>query len=212
MDQNVKLHTELLGKATVEALKKNCFQAEYLPDAASAKERLLEMIPAGASVGFGGSATIKYLDIKEELAKRNCVCYDHNAAKDPEEAQEIRRKQLTCDVFLSGSNAITRDGRLYNVDGRGNRVAAMIFGPREVIIVAGTNKIVANLEEAEERVYGYAAPINNIRIGTDNPCVRIGHCMDCSTPKRICNVATIFHKCPAGMKTTVLVVGEALGF
>lgn len=212
MDENVRLHTTILGNNTVEALVKNGFQAEYLQDEAAAKERLLALIPEGASVGFGGSATIKHMDIKGELAKRGCALYDHNGVQDPDEAAAIRRSQLTCDVFLSGSNAITRDGRLYNVDGKGNRVAAMIFGPGEVIIVAGINKVVSDLTAAEERVYGYAAPINNLRFNSGNPCTKTGECMDCSSPKRICNIATILHRCPTGTKIRILLVGESLGF
>jgi L-lactate utilization protein LutB len=212
MDKNVMLHMEILGKRTSEALIKNGFQAEYLPEEASARERLLQMIPAGASVGFGGSMTIKGLDIQGELSKRGCLLYDHSLAKDKEEVQQICRKQLTCDVFLTGSNAITRDGRLYNVDGRGNRVAAMTFGPGEVIVVAGVNKIAASLEEAIERVRGYAAPMNNIRLNFNNPCTKTGYCMDCSSPQRICNAAVILHKRPSTMKITVLLIGGILGF
>jgi L-lactate utilization protein LutB len=212
MEKNVALHMEILGKRTAEALQKNGFLAEYLPDSAAARQRLLQMIPDGAAVGFGGSMTVKHLDVQDELRKRGCPIYDHGLAKDPAEAMSLRRKQLTCDVFLTSSNAITRDGRLYNVDGGGNRVAAMTFGPGEVIIVAGVNKITANLEEAMERVRSYAAPMNNLRLNFVNPCTKTGYCMDCSSPKRICNIGVTLHKCPLGMKTTVLLVGETLGY
>ena len=212
MEEVVNRHKAILGANTVEALLKKGYLAEYLPDSAAAGKRLLELIPDKASVGFGGSMTIRHLNIKGELEKKGCELYDHNAAKDPAEAEICRRKQLSCDVFLSSSNAITMDGKLYNVDGKGNRVAAMIFGPGMVVIVAGVNKIVPDLEAAEQRVKGFASPMNNLRFNSDNPCSKTGICVDCSSPGRICNIATIFHRCPSGAKIHVLIVGESLGF
>jgi hypothetical protein len=196
----------------VEALVKNGFLAEYLTDGAAARARVLELIPAGAAVGFAGSMTVKSLELKEDLRRRDCVIYDHADAKTPAEALEIRRREVFSDVLLTSSNAITRDGRLYNVDGAGNRVAAMIFGPGEVIVVAGINKITADLAAAEERVRACAGPINNLRLNTGNPCVKTGKCLDCASPKRICNAAVIHHKCPIGAKIRVLLIGESLGY
>jgi L-lactate utilization protein LutB len=212
MEEIVVKHKAIMGSRVAEALEKKGYQAEYLADEAAARKRLIELIPDNASVGFGGSMTIRHMDVKGELEKKGCSLYDHNAAKDPAEAEASRRKQLSCDVFLSSSNAITMDGKLYNVDGRGNRVAAMIFGPGEVIIVAGVNKIVPDLDAAVERVNGYASPMNNLRFNSDNPCAKTGICMDCSSPSRICNIATILHRCPSGAKIRVLIVGESLGF
>ena len=212
MEEFVKQHREIVGNKTVEALAKKGYLAEYLPDEAAAKKRLVELIPDKASVGFGGSMTVRHLDIKGELEKKGCSLYDHNAEKDPVKVEEARRKQLSCDVFLTSSNAITADGCLYNVDGKGNRVAAMIFGPAEVIVVAGVNKVVPDLAAAEERVRRYASPMNNLRLHIDNPCVKTGRCMDCSAPSRICNITTILSRCPNGAKIRVLMIGESLGF
>lgn len=125
---------------------------------------------------------------------------------------EIRRKQLTCDVFLTGTNAVTIDGRLVNTDGVGNRVAAMIFGPKKVIIAVGINKIVKDIAEAEKRIKLYAAPMNNKRLNLPNPCIRTGECMDCQGPTRICNVTTILNKRPMLTDIHIFVVGEDLGF
>ena len=212
MEEIVNQHRETLGYYVVGALEKKGYLAEYLPDEAVARSRLIGLIPDQASVGFGGSMTVKHMDIQGELEKKGCILLDHSAAKDPAEAKDIRRKQLSCDVFLTSSNAITTDGCLYNVDGTGNRVAAMIFGPGEVIITAGINKIVPDLDAAQDRVKSTAAPMNNIRFNTENPCVKNGVCMDCSSPKRICNITTILHRCPTGAKIRVLIVGEPLGF
>ena len=212
MDQNLQLHAAIIGQKTADALVKKGFSAEYLADQDEARKRLLELIPDGSGVGMGGSMTIKFMDIKGALEKKGCTIYDHNGIADPEEANAIRIKQLTCDVFLCSANAITKDGRLYNVDGRGNRVAAMIFGPGKVIVVAGINKIVNDLESADERVRMLAGPINNIRLNTGNPCTKTGVCADCAAPGRICNIATILHRRPSGANITVLLVGEALGY
>ena len=213
MSEFTPWHNETVGGAVVEALKKNGFEAEYCATGADAAQRLLELIPDAASVGFGGSWTLKAIGISEKLAERGNTILDHGApGLTNEEKADIRRKQQICDVFLSGTNPLTMDGRLVNMDGSGNRVAAMIFGPGKVIVVAGTNKIVKDLAAAEERIQMKAAPINNKRLGTPNPCSRTGVCMDCQGPTRICNVLTIISKRPLGTNFHVLIVGEELGF
>lgn len=212
MSQNLSTHTDLLGAQVVEALKKNDFTAEYVKTPQKAREKLLEMIPEGASVGFGGSKTIEALALQEELQKRNCLIYDHNKVTTPEEKAEMRLKQLTCDVFLCSSNAITWDGKLYNVDGSGNRVAALIFGPKQVVVVAGINKIVRDLAAADQRVRLWAAPTNALRVKGDMPCTKLGGCMDCSSPKRICRAAVTLQKRPSGHGIHVIIVGEAMGY
>ena len=124
----------------------------------------------------------------------------------------LRRAELTCDVFICGTNALTLDGKLVNVDGVGNRVAAMTFGPKQVIIVAGVNKIVRNVDEAERRIELLAAPLNNKRLNRPNPCTVAGICVDCQGPTRICNVTTILRKRPPATPMQILIVGEELGF
>ena len=159
MSEFTPWHNETVGGAVVEALKKNGFEAEYCATGADAAQRLLELIPEAASVGFGGSWTLKAIGISEKLAERGNTILDHGApGLTNEEKADIRRKQQICDVFRSGTNALTMDGRLVNMDGSGNRVAAMIFGPGKVIVVAGTNKIVKDLAAAEERIQMKAAP------------------------------------------------------
>ena len=212
MSKNLSAHADLLGAQVVEALRKNDFTAEYLKTAADAREKLLSMIPAGATVGFGGSMTIDGLDIQEKLRERGCPIYDHIKEPDPEKKMEARLKQLTCDIFLCGSNAITLDGKLYNVDGNGNRVAAMIFGPKQVIVVAGINKIVKDLSAADDRVKRIAAPTIALRVNGDAPCVRLGYCVDCDSPKRICKAAVTLHRKPSSHGVHVIIVGEALGY
>lgn len=213
MNDFTQWHNETLGCKTVEALKKNGFEAEWCATGAEAKEKILGLIPEGTSVGFGGSWTVKALGISEALAGRGNTLLDHGApGLTNEERQEIRKKQLTCDVFLTGTNAVTMNGELVNTDGVGNRVAAMIFGPGRVIVVMGANKIVKDLEEAGKRIRQVAAPINNKRLGTPNPCTQTGICMDCQGPTRICNVTTVISKRPKATNFHVFLVGEELGF
>lgn len=204
---------ETLGKKVVEALKANNFTAEYLANREEARKRVLELIPANSSVGFGGSVTVGALDLQKELAERGCTILDHGLPNlTAEEKIAIRKKQLTADVFLTGTNAVTLEGQLVNMDGTGNRVAAMIFGPQKVIVVAGVNKIVLDLEAAQERIEMKAAPLNNKRLSRPNPCVESGICMDCAGKTRICNILTVLYKKPTATDLIVLVVGEELGF
>lgn len=204
---------EALGEAAVNALKANRFDASYLATGHEAVRQLLAMIPEDAVVGIGGSKTIETLGLAELLKDRgNTVLWHNEPGLTPEQSASYRHGQLSCDVFLASANAITLKGEIVNRDGVGNRVAAMIFGPQKVILVAGINKIVDNLEAAELRIRTVAAPLNNKRLNRPNPCVKTGVCMDCSSPTRICNVTTILSKRPSLTEMSVLLVGEELGF
>jgi hypothetical protein len=204
---------EKLALQTVEALQKNRFNAVFYETAQDALEKLLEIIPPDATVGVAGSWTLIQLGLVEKLeARGNTVYCHHKPGLSPEEVLEIRRKQLTCDVFLTSTNAITEDGRLVNTDATGNRVAAMVFGPKRVIVLAGTNKIVKNLDDAQDRIRTTAAPLNNKRLNRPNPCVKTGHCVDCQGPTRLCNVTTVLHKRPPASDIHIWIVGEELGF
>jgi hypothetical protein len=204
---------EKLALQTVEALQKNRFNAVFFETAQAALEKLLEVIPPEATVGLAGSWTLIQLGLVEKLeARGNTVYCHHKPGLSPEEVLEIRRKQLTCDVFLTSTNAITEDGRLVNTDATGNRVAAMVFGPKKVIVLAGTNKIVKNLDDAQDRIRTTAAPLNNKRLNRPNPCVKTGHCVDCQGPTRLCNVTTVLHKRPPASDIHIWIVGEELGF
>ena len=213
MNEHVRWHHDLVGERVAEALRRNDFDAVYCKSAAEAAEEVLRLVPENGTVGLGGSWTVKELGVVEKLKARGNIILDHGApGLENEERVRIRRAQLTADAFLTGSNAVTMDGRLVNTDGSGNRVAAMIFGPGKVIVVAGVNKIVRDIQEAEGRIRKTAAPINNRRLNLPNPCVKTGECMDCQGPTRICNVTTILHKRPKLTEMHVILVGEELGF
>jgi L-lactate utilization protein LutB len=215
MYQAQQWHIEKMIEITSSKLKKNGFNALYVPSKEEALKTLLEMIPLGAKVGVGGSVTVRELGLIEALLKRGTPVADHwRSGLTQAEKRDIRRSQLTCDVFISSTNAVTMDGKLVNVDGTGNRVASMIFGPRKVIIVAGANKIVKDLDAALFRIRNVAAPMNARRLNHKSPCGTTGLCNEeeCDSNERLCNIITILERRPSETETTVLLVGEKLGF
>ena len=212
MSEYVQWHRDALGKKLVKALEKNLFTATYVQSREVATAKLLEMIPTNATIGFGGSVTLAQLGIIAKLEERGNPVQNYlKPGLSPEEMRAIRRQHLLSDVFLSGTNAVTLDGKLVNVDATGNRVGAMLFGPDKVFIVVGINKIVHDVAEAENRVKLWASPPNNKRLGYPNPCAQTGVCVDCQGPTRICNITTILHKKPRQTDLHVIVVGEELG-
>ncbi len=194
----------------IKNLGKRYIDASYFATSREAADYILSIIPAGSRVGIGGSLTIEALEIEEGIKEKGCTLYWQWRVP-PEKVLETRKAQLTSDYFLTSTNAITRDGLIYNVDGIGNRVAAMIFGPGKVIIVAGKNKFVEDLDAAIERVKRIAAPENAKRLGLPLPCVD-GECVDCRLPGCICNVETIIKGRPRATEMEVILVGEDLGF
>ena len=213
MKKFIQWHNDTFGEKVVKALEKNNFQAYYFADRAAAVEKIISLIPAGLTVGVGGSWTLKELNIPEQLEKKGHEVFDHNRpGLTMDESMALRRKELLCDVFISGTNAITLDGQIVNTDGSGNRVAAMSFGPKKVVVVVGVNKIVPDLDAAMERIELFAAPINNKRLDKPNPCTVTGVCMDCQGPARICNMTSILHKKPPTIEFHVVIIGEELGF
>ena len=202
---------------TLEAIKRNGFRAVYVGNRKEALRGILEEIPLGGTVGAGDSLTLKEIGVFEELKRRGLTLFwpfDEKVAK--EERRSIARKALLTDVFLSGSNALTMDGKIVNVDASGNRIAGMIFGPKKVIIVVGVNKIVKNVEEALERIRKVAAPLNAKRIREERgwellPCVEAGECVDCNAENRICNITAIIEKKPRAIHIAIIIVGEKLG-
>lgn len=206
-------HNEVIGRRVVDALNKNKFSANYFEQQQEAVSYILQLVPDNTTIGVGGSRTTLDLGLVEILEKRGHQLFNHNqAGLTPDERVERRYKQLTCDVFLAGANAITLAGEIINRDAFGNRVAAMMFGPKRVIIVAGINKVVRNVEEADNRIKMHAAPLNNKKYELPNPCVQVGECMDCQGATRSCNITTILSKCPPLTDIHVVIIGGMLGF
>ncbi len=205
-------YQELQAERTIKALKKNNFDARFFPKASDALEELWKMIPEGASVGIGGSVTLNQIGFFEAVQKRSIKLLNPFAKGLPaEEADKIRREIFAADFFLCSSNAVTEDGKIYNIDATGNRVAPMIFGPKKVILICGANKIVKDIAEAQKRVQEWVAPMNVKRLGFKPPCGQTGECSDCSSPERICNAYVILAKKPRRTDFMVLLVGEPLG-
>jgi hypothetical protein len=193
------------------ALKRRNINASFAADKEAAAAVVLDMIPDNCSVGIGGSITVETLQLEDALREKGCTVFWHWRAKGPDAVDNTRRYAMSADVYLCSTNALTEDGRLINIDGTGNRVAAMIFGPRQVIIIAGKNKIVKNVEDGLDRIKKSACPPNARRLGKRTPCAS-AECNDCNSPDRMCNVTSIIEGKPSGVEMFVLLVGEALGY
>jgi L-lactate utilization protein LutB len=212
MEQLEQWFREKQAERTIQALKKNNFEGFYVSDSKAALEEVMKRISDGATVGVGGSVTLAQVGLMDALKNRKIqLILPLQQARNDEEKLELFRKCFSADVFLSSTNAVTEDGKLYNVDATGNRVGAMFIGPKKTIIVCGVNKIVKDLEAAEKRVREWTAPQNAKRLGKKTPCVETGVCADCSSPDRICNIYVSLAKKPVRTEVIVILVGENLG-
>jgi L-lactate utilization protein LutB len=202
-----------LGPKVVQAFKTRFFDAWYFPESAKAREHVLSLIPKGDVISWGGSFTVEVLGIKELARERGYEVIDRDSAKSPEERVQLMKKALTCDTFLTSSNAISEDGQLVNIDGGGNRVAAMIYGPRQVIVVAGMNKVAKTLEDAVVRARTIASPINHQRFGNlATPCNETGTCHDCKSADSFCTYIVTTRMCKPAGRIKVVLIGEDFGF
>ena len=200
-----------------QALKRNHFDATVVESEAEACWQVLDLISStlgnGESVGFGGSQTVLKSGVYEGLKTcKHLNVIDHfDKSLSREQALDLRKKAATAKLYLTGANAITETGMLVNLDMLGNRVAALTIGPQQVVVMAGRNKLVTNLEAAMSRIKKIAAPANAMCLGMETPCASTGYCSDCQSPNRICNVWTIHEKCfPAG-RIKVFLINADLG-
>ena len=200
-------------KLTVKALIDNGFSAVYCRDRQVALDYIVREAENALTIGMGGSVSLVDLNVYptlKALGKKMLVHTKAGLSKD--ERMAVMQRQLTSDLFLSGTNAVTQSGSLVNMDATGNRVASMIFGPKVVIVVAGRNKIVADLDEALQRIKKHAAPTNAQYLQYQVPCAKTGICMECDAPERICRITSIIDRKPKCTDVRVLVVNEDLGF
>jgi hypothetical protein len=214
MDAHQTVWNEKVAKDIIGHLEKRRMGGSYAATADQARAEILSMIPKGAVVFRCGSMTAGGMGLWEAIAKLPEVKLidPYQAGLSREEGFERRRQGMTADVMVASVNAITLDGKLVNLDGMGNRVAAMAFGPGKVILVVGMNKVAADLDSAMARVKHYAAPVNSIRLGIPTPCVETGLCADCRSPQRICNIWTIIEGHMVKDRIHVKLVGENLGY
>lgn len=207
----IKKRYDKAGPAVAEAMKKRGFDAYYVSTAEEARAKALELIPEGSTVSWGGSVTIDQIGLKQAVIEGGYEVINRDEAKTPEERTKFMRKGLTCDVFLMSANAVSEDGQMVNIDGNGNRVAALCFGPKEVIVIAGMNKVAGSLEEAYVRARRFAAPVNAQRFDFETPCSKTGMCADCLSPQCICSQMVVTRRTSSG-RIKVILVGDDLGF
>lgn len=208
----IEKRNALLAKTVVANLEKRHFEAYYCPTTAEALQKALELIPEGSSVGWGGSVTIREMGLTKAIHEKNYTVIDRDLAKSPEETVELQKKCLTADYFITSTNAMSEDGILVNIDGTGNRLAAICFGPKNVIVVCGMNKIAQNLEAAISRARFTAAPINAGRFDIKTPCNVSGKCHNCVSVDSICSEILITRTSRPANRVKVILVGEELGF
>ena len=212
MTEQMKTYYEKRAQVLVKNLKSRHFEAYYCPDSASALAKTLELIPEGASVGWGGALSAQQIGLIDAVKSGNFAAIDRDAATTPEERTQALKRCLTADVFLCGANALSLDGQMVNIDGTGNRVAAIAYGPDTILVIAGMNKVCDTLDDAVTRARTVAAPMNKQRFPFKTPCEVTGACADCKSEESICNQILITRNCrPAGRIKFVL-VGEELGF
>lgn len=202
---------EKRGTLLVRNLRARHFEAYYCATKEEALDKALELIPAGASVGWGGAMSAAQIGLLNALRAGNYRAIDREAAATPQEREQALRDCFGADVFITGANGLSLTGEIVNIDGIGNRVGAIVYGPKEVLVIAGMNKVVDTLEQAVIRARTVAAPMNQQRFLRDTPCTVTGACADCKSPDCICNQIVITrHCCPAG-RIKFIIVGEELG-
>lgn len=207
-----ELYNQKKGEQLVKNLQSRHFEAYYCATKAEALEQALKLIPKGSTVGWGGCTAAMQVGLIDAVKAGDYTAYDRETAATFEERGAIAAKCLTADVFLTGANAISMDGQMVNIDGIGNRVAAIIYGPKSVIVVAGMNKVCTDLDAAMDRARTVAAPMNHQRFPGKTPCLVTGCCGDCKGEDCICNQIVITRHCRPAGRIKFILVGEELGF
>lgn len=206
-----ELYYEKRGNMLVKNLRSRHFDAYYCANKEEALKKALELIPEGASVGWGGVMSAHEIGLIDAVRRGNYKALDRDACKTPEEREQIGYTCMGVDVFLTSANGLSIDGEMVNIDGTGNRVAAIVYGPKSVLVIAGMNKVVDTLEDAVTRARTVAAPMNQQRFGLPNPCTVTGTCADCKSQTCICNQILITRNCRPVGRIKFIIVGEELG-
>lgn len=213
MDENILWYREKQVERTIKNLELHNMMGIYVEDEAELLSKLSEFIKEDSIIGVGDSVTLKDTGVLRYLRQNKFHFLDkYKEGLTREEKRKIYIQNFSADTFMCSSNALTEDGYLFNIDGNGSRVAPMLYGPKQVIVVVGINKLVANLEEAQKRVRNYAAPLDAKRLNKDTPCTKIGTCVDCKSPNRICNdfvtITGQFEK----NRIKVIIIGKSFGY
>lgn len=201
-----------MAHSIIENLEKRNMEGYYFETGDECVKAIVDSIPQGSSIGWGGSESIKEIGLMDALKNSSYELIDRMAAKNPDEARQIYAKTVLADYYLMSSNAITINGELINIDGNGNRVACLIQGPSHVIIVIGMNKVVTDVQSGVARVRNMASPANAIRLNKKLPCASLGHCLDCLSPDCFCNQIVITRRSGHTGRIKVYLVAEDLGY
>lgn len=212
MEQNLRAVNLKRLQNAAEALRANRFAAEVYEDGPAASAALLALAGSGRRIGLGGSMTVASLGLPAALAAAGNTIVTHKPGMNPEQKRAVWLEAQASDIYLASPQAVTMDGRLVFLDANGNRGAAVVYGPRRIVLLAGVNKLARDQEEGLWRARNIAAIANNVRLSKDNPCVKAGRCVDCAVPGRICNQVTLLWKKPSASDILVMLVNEELGY
>ena len=207
-----EMRNEVLANRVVKNLESRNMEAYFVKTKEEALKKALELIPEGSSISWGGTVSAKEIGLLDAVPEGNYEVYDREEAQTPELKNEIAHKALDCDFFIGSTNALAENGVMVNIDGNANRVAAFAFGPKNVLLIVGMNKVVKSEEDAMSRARNEAAPINAQRFGLDTPCSKNGMCYDCKSPDCICCQILITRYSRAAKRIKVILVDENLGF
>lgn len=207
-----ELRNQRLAAKMIKNLQQRHYDAYFCKDIPALLNKVKELIPEGSSISWGGSASIRDTGITKMLKDGNYVIYDRDEVHTEEEKLRIYRKAFDCNFYLASANAISEDGVIVNIDGNGNRVAAITWGPEHVILVVGLNKVCQDVDAAIKRARSTAAPINMARFDNNTPCQIDGTCHDCKSPESICNYISIQRMSHPAHRHIVLLFGENIGY
>ncbi|MBR4400784.1 MAG: lactate utilization protein [Synergistes sp.] len=207
------LSNKALAENVCKALEARGFHASFAKDAAEAREAALALIPDGSAVGIPGTVTVRETGLPEALRKKGCVIAEHwIPGMTEDERKKALLEELTSDWFVTSANALSMDGVIVNIDGTGNRTAAMSWGPGRILYIIGVNKIAPDVHSALKRARNAATPPNAMRLSRRTPCAVTGRCSDCSSEDRLCRVVMLLERAPIGRECHVIIVGEDLGY
>lgn len=202
---------EKRAQVLLKNLRSRHFEAYYCPDKEQALAKALELIPQGASVGWGGAMSAQQIGLIDAVKAGKYQVIDRDTGATPQEREALMKRCLSADVFLCGANALSLDGQMVSIDGNGNRLGAIVYGPDMVLVVAGMNKVCDTLEDAMTRARTVAAPMNKQRFSAQTPCEVTGTCADCKSEGCICNQILITRHCRPVGRIKFILIGEELG-
>ena len=208
-----KKHYEILAGKIIEKLSLRNMEGYYVPTKEEALALVKEkFLVKGVSVAWGGSMTLEETGVMDYLKESECIVYDRMSPKTTEEEKVMKGNIINADYFLMSTNAITLDGELVNIDGRANRVSFLCYGPEKVLVLAGMNKVVSNVQEGIDRVRNIASPPNALRLNRQTPCAATGRCGDCLSRDCICSQIVVTRHSTVPKRIQVVLIGEELGF